>query len=235
MGQHPAMRALRAAFPTTIPVLCGFSFLGIAYGLLMSANGFGPGWSLLTSIAVFAGSMQYVGVGLLAAGAHPLYVLAMTLIINARHLFYGLSMLERLKGSRFKPYLIFAMCDESFSILCSTDPPEGVDKDWFMLCVALLDQFYWVAASVLGGLLGGFIAFNTQGLDFVLTALFVVIFLNQWRAHKNRLPAAVGLGCTAVCLVVFGPSNFLLPSMAAILTVLTLLRRPLEVREGETA
>lgn len=234
MDRHPAWRALKAAFPHTIPVLCGFAFLGMAYGILMSANGFGPGWSLLTSLIVFAGSMQYVGVGLLAAGASPLYVLAMTLIINARHLFYGLSMLDRLKSARFRPYLIFAMCDESFSILCSAEPPPEVDRDWFMFFIALLDQCYWVAASGVGGLLGGLIHFDTTGLDFVLTALFVVIFLGQWQTHKNRLPAAVGVACTAVCLLLFGPSHFLLPAMAAILTVLIFLRKPLERREVGT-
>lgn len=228
MKQQMRMRALKAAFPHTVPVLCGFLFLGMAYGILMSANGFGAGWSLLTSLCVFAGSMQYVGVGLLAAGASPFYVLTMTLIINARHLFYGLSMLDKLKTARFRPYLIFAMCDESFSILCSTEPPEGVDRDWFRLWIALLDQCYWVVASLLGGLAGGLISFNTTGLDFVLTALFVVIFLNQWQQHRNRLPAALGVACTAVCLAVFGPDAFLIPAMIAILTVLTLLRKPLE-------
>lgn len=231
---HRVLPALRAAFPHTIPVLCGFSFLGMAYGLLMSANGFGPFWSLLTSAIVFAGSMQYVGVGLLAAGASPLYVLVMTLIINARHLFYGLSMLDRLKGARFKPYLIFSLCDETFSILCSTDPPPDVDPHWFRLSIALLDQCYWVAASFVGGLLGGLVQFDTTGLDFVLTALFVVIFLNQWQARKNRLSAILGVACTALCLIVFGPSRFLIPSMAAILVLLTLLRAPLE-RQVEAA
>lgn len=231
---HRAMAALRAAFPHTIPVLCGFSFLGMAYGLLMSANGFGPFWSLLTSLAVFAGSMQYVGVGLLAAGASPPYVFLMTLIINARHLFYGISMLDRLKGARFKPYLIFALCDESFSILCCTDAPEDVDSDWFRFFIAFLDQCYWVLASFVGGLLGGLIHFDTTGIDFVLTALFVVIFLNQWHTRKNRVPAVLGVACTAACLLIFGPSNFLIPSMAAILILLTLLRAPLE-RQVETA
>ena len=201
---NPKIKALKAAFPHTIPILMGFLFLGLAYGFYMNSKGFSFWWPLLMSAFLLA------------------------LMVNARHLFYGISMLERFKGTgRKKWYLIFGMCDESFSILCSTKPPKGVDKGWFMVFVTLLNQCYWVAGATLGGILGSFIPFNTQGIDFVMTALFAAIFIDQWKSQKNHLPALVGLAVPAVCLIVFGPDQFILPSMALILTVLSLLKKPL--------
>ena len=225
---NPKIKALKAAFPYTIPILMGFLFLGLAYGFYMNSKGFSFWWPLLMSATIFAGSMEFVTVSLLCGTFNPVYAFLLALMVNARHLFYGISMLEHFKGAgRKKWYLIFGMCDESFSILCSTKSPKGVDKGWFMVFVTLLNQCYWVAGATLGGILGSFIPFNTQGIDFVMTALFAAIFIDQWKSQKNHLPALVGLAVPAVCLIIFGPDQFILPSMALILTVLSLLKKPL--------
>lgn len=218
--------ALKAAFPHTIPVFTGFTFLGIAYGILMDSKGYGVGWTVLMSLMVFAGSAQYVAITFLTSVFNPVYALLMTLMVNARHLFYGISMLDKYKDAgKFKPYLIFGLCDETFSIICSAEPPEGVDRNWFRFFVTLLDHSYWVLGSALGGVLGSMISFNTKGLDFVLTALFVVIFVGQWKTQKNHKLAVIGVVCSVICLVIFGQGNFIIPSMAAILAVLTISRK----------
>ena len=229
----PRRRALKAALPHTLPILAGFTFLGIAYGIYMQSKGFSFIWPLVMSLTIFAGSMEFVAVTLLTSAFHPLYAFLLTLMVNARHLFYGLSMLEKYRGTgKKKFYLIFGMCDESFSINCSTEPPEGVDRGWFMFFVTLLNHAYWVFGATLGGVLGSFITFNTEGIDFVMTALFVVIFLNQWMGKKGHIPALIGVGASAVCLVLFGAQNFILPAMALILASLSLLRQPLSRKEG---
>ena len=216
---------MRAAFPHTIPVLTGFLFLGMAYGILMSGRGFGWPWILLTSVVVFAGALQFVGISLLTSVFDPLYAFLIALSVNARHLFYGISMLEKYSGTgKVKPYLIFGMCDETFSILCSTEPPPDVDRRAFLLSVTLLNQSYWVLGSVAGGLIGPLLTFDTYGIDFVMTAFFVVIFLNQWRAQKNRSPALIGLGASAVSLLIFGAENFIIPAMILIVACLTVFR-----------
>lgn len=227
------IKALKAAFPYTIPVLTGYLFLGAAYGILMNAKGYGLGWTVLMSVFVFAGSIQYVGVTLLTTAFHPLYALVLTLLVNARHLFYGISMLERYKGAgRLKPYLVFGLTDETFSLLCSTDPPEGVDRTWFQFFVTLLDHSYWVTGSALGSVIGALLTFNTKGLDFVLTALFVVIFINQWRGTKSHWPAVLGVAATGICVVLFGSTNFMIPAMVLILATLTLYRKRLDREEN---
>lgn len=224
--------ALKEAFPHTIPVLTGFTFLGIAYGILMSSKGYSVGWTVLMSFVAFAGSAQYVAITFLTSVFNPIYALLMTLMINARHLFYGISMLDKYKDTgKLKPYLIFGLCDETFSIVCSTEPPEGVNRKWFRFFITLLDHCYWVLGSAIGGLLGTIVSFNTKGLDFVLTALFVVIFIGQWKSQKNHKPAVIGVLCSAICLVVFGQRNFIIPSMIAILAVLTKFRKEVEVKE----
>jgi len=221
-------KALKAAFPHTIPVFTGFTFLGIAYGILMNSKGYGFGWIVLMSFMAFAGSAQYVAINLLTSIFNPIYALLLTLMVNARHLFYGISMLDKYKGTgKFKPYLIFGLCDETFSIICSTNPPEGVNRNWFMFFITMLDHGYWVFGSALGGLLGYMVSFNTKGLDFVLTALFVVIFIGQWKTQKNHKPAVIGVVCSIICLVVFGQNNFIIPSMIAILAILTMFRKKL--------
>ena len=226
-------RALLAAFPHTIPILTGFLFLGMTYGIYMRTEGFSIWYPLLISITVFAGSMQFVAVNLLLGAFDPLQALAMTLMINARHLFYGVSMLERYEGSGWKkPYLIFGLCDETFSVNCSARIPEGIDRHWFMFWVTLLDQLYWVAGSVLGGFFGAMIPFNTEGLDFVMTAMFVVIFLEQWLGSRNHTSALCGLGVSVLCLILFGPDRFMIPAMVMILGCLLLLRGRLQPKQG---
>ncbi|NLG88577.1 MAG: branched-chain amino acid ABC transporter permease [Clostridiaceae bacterium] len=218
--------ALKAAFPHTIPVLTGFIFLGTAYGILMNSKGYGVGWTILFSLMVFAGSAQYLAITFLTSVFNPVYALLMTLMINARHIFYGISLLDRYKDAgRIKPYLIFGLCDETFSIVCSTNPPEGVNRNWFYFFITLMNHSYWVIGSAIGVMLGSIVSFNTNGLDFVLTALFTVIFVGQWKTQKDRKPAVIGVLCSVICLAVFGQSNFIIPSMIAILAALTLFRK----------
>lgn len=237
---HRRTKALKVAFPHTIPVLTGFLCLGAAYGILMSSKGQGIILPILFSIFTFAGSMQFVAITLLTSVFNPVYAFFLTLMVNARHLFYGVSMLKKLSNTgRFKPYLIFGMCDETFSILCSAEPPDDVDKNLFMFFVSLLDQSYWVAGTALGVLLGSVISFDTSGIDFVMTAMFTVIFINQWRESKNHLPAIAGVLCSVVCLLIFKADNFIIPAMISIVIVLTLFRKRLDnkvspaIKEGE--
>jgi len=224
--------ALKAAFPHTIPVFTGFTFLGIAYGILMSSKGYSVSWTVLMSLMAFAGSAQYVAITFLTSVFNPVYALLMTLMVNARHLFYGISMIDKYKDTgKLKLYLIFGLCDETFSIICSAEPPEGVNRNWFRFFITLLDHSYWVLGSAIGGILGSMASFNTKGLDFVLTALFVVIFIGQWKSQKNHKPAVIGVLCSIICLVVFGKGNFIIPSMIAIILVLTAFRKGVEDKE----
>jgi len=225
----PKLHALKAAFPYTIPIWAGFIFLGFAFGILMNSKGYSPQWSILMSLIIYAGSMQFVAVNLLTSAFNPLNALLMTLVINARHLFYGISMLEKYSGAgRKKPYLIFGMVDETFSVLCSTESPPGVDKYWFMFFVTLLNHIYWVAGTALGAFFGAMVSFNTKGIDFVMTALFVVIFINQWKPQQQHSPALAGLALSSVCLFIFGPQGFIIPAMLLIVLVLSLFRKQVE-------
>lgn len=220
--------ALRKAFPSTLPVLAGYVFLGIAYGITMRENGFGAAWSLLISAAVYAGSMQFALIGLLTSSFAPVTTALMTLLVNARHIFYGLSMLEHYKKVRRKPYLIFALTDETYSLVCS-GAPHGVNADAWYLSVSGLNHLYWVTGSVIGGLLGQVIPFDLTGIDFAMTALFTVIVVEQaMDAHaavKNGsmskgeavLPVALGFCATLVCLLLMGTSSFLLGAMLLML------------------
>ena len=223
------IKALKAAFPHTIPIMTGFLFLGMTYGIYMNVSGFGFWYPMLMSMTIFAGSMEFVTVSMLLGGFHPLEALTMTLMINARHLFYGISMLDKYKGTGLKKlYLIFGMCDESFSINYTANIPEDVDKGWFMFWVTVLNQFYWVLGSTLGGLFGSLLKFNTEGLSFVMTALFVVIFLEQWMKEKNHTSAIVGVVLSVLCLVIFGKDSFIIPAMLSILVVMTFLKKVME-------
>lgn len=222
-------RALRAAIPHTLPILAGFLFLGMTYGVLMNVSGFSFWYPMLMSLIIFAGSIEFVTVNMLLGAFNPLQALAMTLMINARHLFYGISMLDKYRGTGLKKiYLIFGLCDESFSINYTAEIPRDVDRGWFMFFVTLLNHFYWFLGSTLGGIFGAFIHFNTEGLDFVMTAMFVVIFLEQWLKESRHESALVGLGVTLACRIAFGADNFIIPSMLLILGILTLLQKPLE-------
>ena len=223
------LKALKAAFPHTIPVITGFLFLGIAYGVLMSANGYGAIWSFLMSLIGFCGSMQFVAIELLCVAFNPVQAFIMALMVNARHLFYGLSLLKKYSGKgKLKFFLIYWLCDETFSITCSTKPPEGVDEGWFYFFISLINYAVWGLSSLLGGLLGNFITFNTEGIDFALTALFVVIFLDGWKEKKNRIPALIGIMCSVVSIMIFGTEKFIIPAMCMLLALLTIGRGKLE-------
>ncbi len=228
-------RALSAAFPYTIPIFAGFWFLGMTYGVYMNVSGFSFWYPALMSLTIFAGSMEFVTVELLLGAFDPLRAFLMTLMINARHLFYGVSMLDKYKNTGLKKfYLIFGMCDESFSVNCAADIPPDVDRGWFMFFVTLLDHFYWFSGAALGGLFGSFLRFNTEGLSFAMTAMFVVIFLERWLKEKDHVPALLGLGLSLLCRVLFGAESFILPAMLALLCALTLGRGALE-RDGDAA
>lgn len=225
------LSALKAAFPYTIPVMAGYLFLGMVFGVMLSSKGYHFGWAVLMSFFIYAGSMQFVAVNLLSSAFNPLSVFLMTLVVNARHLFYGISMLKKYNGTGLKkPYLIMGLTDETYSILCSTEAPKDVDRVSFLFFVTLLNQIYWVTASMAGGLLGSFFTFDTSGIDFVMTALFVVIFINQWKSQKEHLPAVTGVVVSVLCLIIFGPDNFIIPSMVFIALALTIFRRTIERR-----
>ena len=227
--------ALKAAFPHTIPILTGFLFLGMAYGVFMNASGFHWLYPCLISLTVYAGSMQFVAVNLLLGAFDPIGALLLTIMVNARHLFYGISMLEKYGSmGKVKPYLIFGLTDETFSINSTTQPPEGVDRKQFYFFVTLLNQIYWVAGATLGGVFGSLLDFNLEGLEFVMTALLLVIFLEQWMKDKKHHTALIGLGVTALSLFIFGSSDFIIPAMLGIVGVLTLFRRQIE-KAGEAA
>lgn len=223
--------ALRAALPHTVPVLTGFIVLGAAYGILMDSKGFSIVWTILTSTFIYAGSMQFVAVAMLSSGFDPIAGFLMTLMVNARHLFYGISLLGKYRDmGRIKPYLIFSLTDESFSLICSAEPPVGIDRKWFMFFISALNQIYWISGSILGGILGGMFKFNTKGIDFVLTALFVVIFINQWKSTKNHLPALIGVSGAILCRLIFSAKDFIIPTMILILIMVTALKQPMERR-----
>jgi len=222
-------RALfRRAVKATLPVMAGYLVLGIGFGVLMHSRGLGLGWTALMSIFIYAGSMQYVGVELLTTGAGLLSTALMTLMINARHFFYGLSMLDKYKNmGKGTPYLIFSLTDETYSLLC-TDETQAERKTYYYM-VSIVNHCYWVAGSVIGALLGMALPFDTTGVDFAMTALFVVIFIDQWQATKRHSPALIGLGLSILSLLIFGADKFLIPAMIAIALALTLLRKKLEV------
>lgn len=221
-------QALSAAFPHTLPVLAGFLVLGIAYGMLMLEKGYGPQWSVLMSAVAFCGSMQFVAITLLTTTFHPLEALILSLLVNARHLFYGLSMLEKYKGfGKVKAFLIYTLCDETFSIVSSVAPPEGVEAKYFYLSISLLDYLYWVFGTLLGGLLGGLMPFDMKGLDFALTALFVVLFLEQIKKKGNWILGLIGIACALLSRVIFGAENMVLPALAIILFTLLAGRKKL--------
>ena len=227
-------KAFKAAFPYTLPICVGFLFLGMSYGFMMRSKGFSFVYPLCMSFFIYAGSMEFVTANLLLSAFNPVYAFFLTLMVNARHLFYGISMLEKYKNTGWKKfYLIFGMCDESFTVNCTVDPPEDVDRGWFMFFVNLLNQGYWIAGSTLGGILGSLITFNLEGIDFVLTAIFVVIFLEQWLTDKKYINAIIGLLSSLIFLILLGPDNFMIPAMVAIVVLLTLLRKKYNI-ENDT-
>ena len=212
-------RAFKAAFPYTIPIFAGFWFLALAYGILMNVNGFSFVYPMLMSLLIFGGSLEFIVVTMLLSPFAPMAALTITLLVQARHLFYGITMLERFKGMGWKkPYLIFGMCDESFSINFTAKIPGYIDKGWFFFWVTVLNHFYWFSGSTIGGILGSLIHFDTTGLDFVLTAMFVAIFTEQWLVETDHRSSIVGVVVSGLCLCIFGASEYIIPAMMVILT-----------------
>lgn len=217
----PRRAALRAAFPVTVPVMTGFLCLGLAYGVLMQSKGYGPLWSVLMSAVAFGGSMQFVAITLLTSAFDPLQAFLLSVMVNARHIFYGLSLLGKYRGlGRVRGFLIYTLCDETFSLVSSLEPPEHVERRDFYFWISLLDYSYWIIGTALGGLVGGLVPFDTTGMDFALTALFVVLFLEQWYHRENQPAGVVGILCAAAALALFGPDNLVIPAMFLILLAL---------------
>lgn len=226
-------RAAYVAFPHSLPILAGYGFLGLTYGICMSVNGFSPLFTFLMCVFVFGGSTQIVAVSLLTSAFDPLNAFIITFVLCARHIFYGLSMLEKYKNLGLKKiYMIFGMVDETFSINYSAEPPGDVDRGWFMFFVTLFDHIYWILGSTLGAVFGTLIKFSTEGIEFVMTSMFVVIFINQWQKDKSHLSSLFGLGLSLVSLLIFGADNFIIPAMLGIFAALTLSRNYLEGKAG---
>lgn len=216
---------VKLAFVKSVPVMAGYIVLGIGFGILLHDAGYGIGWAFAMSALIYAGSMQYVGVSLLAGGASVVTAILTTVMVNARHLFYSISMIGRYQNAgRYKPYLIFALTDETYSLLCDGQTPAGEDPDLYRFLVSAFDQCYWVTGSVLGSILGAALPFSTAGIEFSMTALFVASFTQQWLDSHDHTPAAVGLAGSLACLLLFGAERFLIPAMLVITLTLTVLR-----------
>ena len=228
-------KALAAAFPVTLPVLMGYLSIGVAFGLMLERAGFNFIWAFFMSLTIYAGSGQYLAVELLSTAAGLGTVAVMTLLINFRHLVYGLSMLEKFRGTGWRKfYMIFSLTDETYALLAGAAVPVGVSPKDFYFAVAILDHLYWIAGSVIGGVAGGLLSLDITGIDFAMTALFVVIAVDQWKAVREHLPALLGAGCTLLFLILVGEEQMLLPALGAIVAALLLLRPRLE-KEQETA
>ncbi len=228
-GKTAMAAAFKAAWPHTIPVLTGYLFMGAAFGILLQSQGYNFLWAALMAVTIYAGAGQFVAVGILSGPFAPLSAALITLMVNARHVFYGFSLLDRFKKyGRSKAYLIFGLTDETFSLLCTTAPPPGISEGRFYLAITILDHLYWISGCILGGLAGASLTFNPQGIDFVMTALFAAILVEQLRAPQNRIPALIGLAGPALCLALIGPEHFMIPAMALVVLGLSLARKRLE-------
>lgn len=228
-------KTLRRAFQDSLPVMAGYVVIGIGYGVLLSAKGYSPWWALLMCVAIYAGSSQFVGVELMASGASLLSAALMALLVNARHLFYGISMVDSYRQlGKSKWYAAYALSDETYSLVCKAPSlPEDIGRKGYILLVSFLDQLYWLCGSLLGAFLGSILPFDSTGIDFAMTALFVCVFIEQWEQTKEHRPALLGLGLSLLCLLLFGADSFLIPAMLSISAVLLLLRRQLEGREAQ--
>ena len=214
---------MQKAFRKSLPVMAGYIVLGAGFGILLESAGYGVLWSFAMSTLIYAGSLQYVGVSMLTAGASLLTAALTSLMVNARHLFYGIAMLARYRDAgKKKPYLIFSLTDETYSLLCNGEYPEGEDRYTYWFLVSMFNQIYWVTGSVIGSLIGSRITFSTAGIEFSMTALFISAFTEQWITSKDHIPAMTGLFCSLICLLVFGSQGFLIPSMLMITAVLAL-------------
>jgi 4-azaleucine resistance transporter AzlC len=214
---------MQKAFRKSLPVMAGYIVLGAGFGILLESAGYGVLWSFAMSTLIYAGSLQYVGVSMLTAGASLLTAALTSLMVNARHLFYGIAMLARYRDAgKKKPYLIFSLTDETYSLLCDGEYPEGEDRYTYWFLVSMFNQIYWVTGSVIGSLIGSRITFSTAGIEFSMTALFISAFTEQWITSKDHIPAMTGLFCSLICLLIFGSQGFLIPSMLMITAVLAL-------------
>lgn len=214
------------AFKQSIPIMAGYIVLGMGFGVLLESKGYGVIWAIAMSVFIYAGSMQYVAIDLITGGASMIATALMTLMVNARHLFYGISMLDKYKDTgKYEPYLIFSLTDETYSLVCSGEIPEGVDGNKYYFLVSLFDQFYWVLGSVIGSVLGSVLDFNTAGIDFSMTALFLVVFVEQWKSTKDHASVITGVAASVVCLLIFGAGNFVIPAMICITIILFLMKK----------
>jgi len=219
---------MKTIFIRTLPVMAGYMVLGAGFGILLKVNGYGVLWAFLMSFFIYAGSMQFVGISLITSGVSLFSIAVTTLMVNARHLFYGVSMIERYKGSgKKKFYLMHTLTDETYSLVCTGDVPKGIDPHRFYFIISALNHSYWVLGSVLGSLIGSFLSFDTAGIDFAMTALFVTVFIEQWLTTKEHRPALTGVASSVVCLLIFGSDRFLIPTMALIIVMLTVMRKVL--------
>ncbi len=219
-------KTIRQAFITSIPVLAGYIFLGIGFGILLRKAGYGVLWAASMSVVIYGGSMQYVGVGLIASGASVINTLITTVMVNGRHLFYSISVMNKYKDAgKYKPYMIFALTDETYSILSDGKVPDGVEPDRYRFYVSLFNHSYWIAGGIIGNIIGNFLPFSSAGVEFSMTALFVASFTEQWLTNKNHFPAVTGLLSTIICLLVFGTEFFLIPALLLMTLVLTVFRK----------
>ncbi len=234
MYNHKLKRAFRAAFIRTVPVLAGYIFIGITYGLYLNKSGLPLWYPLIMSSIIFSSSAELIAINLMGGSFDPLNTLVITLITGARYVFYGIAMLDRYKGmGAKKPYLIVALADETFSIICQSVVTPDVDRGWFMFFVTLLDHFYWFFSTNVGTLLGSLAKLNIRGMDFVMIALFVIIFMNQWMNEKRHVSEYIGGAASILCTVIFGRDNFIIPAMVLIIVILTLFRKPIEKAADE--
>lgn len=224
---------VKQVFPQTIPVMAGYLSLGIAFGLLLQSIGYGPIWALLMSLFIYAGSAQFLAVELLAAGATLPQVALLTFLLNFRHLFYGLSMIEKYRGCGIrKLYLIFGLTDETYALLTGYKTPAGLTDQNYYLAVTVMNHIYWVAGSVVGAVAGSVIPFDTTGIDFAMTALFAVLVVEQWKTNKNHIPAILGFAITIAALFLFGADNFLIPALIVISFLLLCLQKSFQGEEN---
>jgi 4-azaleucine resistance transporter AzlC len=230
------LKDLKASFPRTIPILLGYLFLGMAFGILLTDKGYHWLWAVFMGLIIYAGMGQFVAVNMLLPGVNFLNAFLLQLTLNARHMFYGLSMLGKFKmmGKR-KPYMIFALTDETYSLLCSAKVPADINEKNYYFFIALLDHSYWIIGCALGGLIGSLLTFDTTGIDFVMTALFITIAVDQWRETKNHIPVFSGFVCSLFCLLLFGAEHFIIPSLLCITVGLLILRKPIEAKNAKEA
>lgn len=227
---------LAFSFRTSLPVMAGYIVLGTGFGILLAEKGYPAWWALIMSVTIYAGSMQYIGADLLSGGATIIVTALMTLMVNARHLFYGISMLGKYKDTgKAKPYLIFALTDETYSLVCDAKIPDKVDRNTFYLLVSAMNQCYWIIGSVIGAVVGNALAIDLSGIDFSMTALFVIIIVEQWESSENHLSAIIGALTAIVCLLIFGADNFLIPTMIFITIGLFVFRRFIESNTAKEA